>query len=60
MAKLSAKTSVPDSQLDLTEQVRARAYQLYEERGKIDGHDMDDWLQAESEIQNVHVAKAAA
>jgi hypothetical protein len=31
------------------EQVRQRAYQLYEQRGREDGHDLDDWLIAESE-----------
>ena len=32
------------------EQVRSRAYELYEQRGRADGHDLQDWLQAESEI----------
>lgn len=27
-----------------------RAYQLYEQRGRIEGHALDDWLQAEAEI----------
>ena len=27
-----------------------RAYQLYEERGCVDGFDLQDWLQAEHEI----------
>jgi len=27
-----------------------RAYQLFEERGRQPGHDVDDWLQAEREI----------
>ncbi len=31
-------------------EVQRRAYQLYEERGRIDGWDLDDWLRAESEI----------
>jgi hypothetical protein len=35
---------------DLEEGVRRRAYELYERRGKEDGHDVDDWLQAESEV----------
>jgi len=29
---------------------QARAYQVYEQRGKIDGHAEEDWLQAEAEI----------
>ena len=42
----------------LEEQIRNRAYQLYEERGPEDGHDLEDWLSAESEISRM-VAKAA-
>jgi Protein of unknown function (DUF2934) len=30
--------------------IRMRAYELYSQRGKIDGHALDDWLQAEEEI----------
>lgn len=33
-------------------QIRCRAYELYEQRGGTDGHDLQDWLQAESEIRN--------
>jgi hypothetical protein len=32
------------------EKIRRRAYELYELRGKQDGHDLDDWLAAEAEI----------
>jgi len=36
----------------LTEElIRQRAYQLYEERGHEDGHDLEDWLRAEAEMQ---------
>ena len=31
-------------------QIRELAYQLYEERGRADGHELDDWLEAESII----------
>lgn len=31
-------------------EIRTRAYELYEERGKEDGRDLDDWFQAEAEI----------
>jgi len=37
--------------LELTEDIiQARAYQFYEERGREDGHAVDDWLRAEAEI----------
>jgi hypothetical protein len=32
------------------ERIRQRAYELYEARGREEGHDLDDWLQAEDEI----------
>jgi hypothetical protein len=31
--------------------IERRAYELFEQRGKVEGHDWDDWLQAEREIQ---------
>jgi len=33
-------------------EVRARAYELYELRGRIDGYDEADWLQAEFELRS--------
>jgi hypothetical protein len=35
--------------LDIQEQIRVRAYGLYEQRGT-EGHEVDDWLRAESEV----------
>ena len=32
-------------------QIELRAYQLYEQRGRNHGHDIEDWLQAETEIR---------
>jgi outer membrane protein TolC len=32
------------------EEIAQRAYALYEARGREDGHDLDDWLQAEREL----------
>lgn len=34
----------------LVERIRARAYELYVERGFQHGHDVQDWLDAEAEI----------
>ena len=33
------------------EEVRHRAYEIYLERGEQPGCDLDDWLQAESELE---------
>ena len=35
---------------ELEDQVRERAYELYEERGREDGHDEEDWLRAKEEM----------
>jgi DNA-binding transcriptional MocR family regulator len=40
------------------ENVRARAYELYEVRGRIDGHAEEDWLQAEGEVAGGNERKA--
>jgi hypothetical protein len=32
------------------DQIRSRAYELYEARDRIDGQDLDDWLQAEAQV----------
>lgn len=32
------------------EQIRARAFEIYLERGREPGHELDDWLQAEFEL----------
>lgn len=34
----------------LERKVRVRARQLYDERGRVEGRDLEDWVQAESEV----------
>jgi len=34
----------------LKSQIRQRAFEPYQERGREDGHQLDDWLLAEEEI----------
>src|SRR5208337_2902502 len=55
--KMKRRTSTPDTEpqitrdvQDLTEQIRQRAYELYELRDRADGHELDDWLLAESQL----------
>jgi Protein of unknown function (DUF2934) len=45
----SVKTSAADS--PRLEEIRIRAYEIYVERGGQPGHDLDDWLQAERELE---------
>jgi len=37
-------------EVERQERIRLRAYDLYEQRGREDGLDLDDWLRAESEL----------
>lgn len=32
------------------ERIASRAYELYEQRGRLDGFDTQDWLQAEQDV----------
>jgi hypothetical protein len=45
---------------NLEEEIRRRAYELYEERGREDGRDLDDWLRAEAEVTGTAVKRAIA
>ena len=40
------------------EEVRLRAYEIYLQRGGLPGNELDDWLQAERELQGASAAKA--
>jgi hypothetical protein len=44
---------------ELEHQIRLRAQELYEARGREDGHELDDWLRAEAEITQKKVRTAA-
>ena len=44
----------------LEQKIRQRALALYEQRGREDGHDLDDWLQAEKEITGRKARAASA
>ena len=40
-----------ESTLPLEERIRKRAYELHEQRKRGDGHDIEDWLDAEAELR---------
>lgn len=42
----------PGAKTCVSELIRRRAYELFEERGRQSGHDVEDWLSAEREIKN--------
>ncbi len=45
-----ARATKPVKSSDIEERIRRRAYELYEQRGRVDGFALDDWLQAEAEV----------
>ena len=45
---------------ELEHQIRLRAQELYEARGREDGHELDDWLRAEGEIMQKKAGTIAA
>ena len=47
----SAQRNELDQSMDLEQRIAERAYQIYLERGGVDGDPMSDWLQAEAEIR---------
>ncbi len=54
----TADVSVGNSARD--EEIRRRAYEIYLERGEQPGHDLDDWLQAERELEGGALSRAQA
>jgi len=57
-SKKSAATAAPESTAlqatqgngNIEEAIRIRAYQLFEQRGRAHGHDVEDWFRAVAEI----------
>ena len=52
-----AATAEPSN---VKEEIRRRAYELFEARGGEDGHELDDWLRAEEEIRGSETNAVAA
>jgi len=53
-------TRAPEAATLLQEQIRRRAYELYKQHGSNDGHDLDDWLQAECEVTRLKAKAVTA
>lgn len=56
----TSDSGAPTALAALEEQIRRRAYELYEERGRKEGFAEQDWLQAECELTSGKTLKAAA
>lgn len=53
-------TTVASDPQELEHQIRQRAYELYEEGGGQDGHELDNWLRAKEEITEKKARAASA
>jgi hypothetical protein len=50
----------PTVLVPIEQQIRQRAYELYEQHGRKEGHDLDDWLRAELELKGTQANAAMA
>ena len=48
------------SLVQLEDRIRSRAYEIYESRDRLDGHDLDDWLEAKDEVLGVVKYRSAS
>jgi hypothetical protein len=60
MPTLPIETRATESPAEIQEQVSRRAFELYEQRGREDGHDLEHGLQAESELVQQRTNAVAA
>jgi hypothetical protein len=64
MASIQNQHSAPSTTVrtdtSLQQAIQLRALELYERRGRESGHELEDWLQAESELTTRQSKKAAA
>jgi hypothetical protein len=51
-AKAKATTATSSASTPTHEQISKRAYELYLERGSVEGHHDEDWLLAEAELSS--------
>ena len=50
MMKETPRPASTSTEKKVEQQIRRRAYELYEAGGRQNGHDLEDWLQAEIDI----------
>jgi len=53
---LAPSSGEPTIPIPIEQQIQKHAYELYEQRGRTEGHELDDWLQAECEIKRTNAA----
>jgi hypothetical protein len=56
---ITQETKKAAAPVNLQDEIRRRAYELYEQRGRTAGYEHDDWLHAEREILARHNQQSA-
>ena len=59
MPSVESPTAVPLVSEISQGDIARRAFDLYVDRGRHDGHDVDDWLDAERELRDAATSSAA-
>jgi hypothetical protein len=59
MPSVESPTAVPIASGVTEDDIARRAFELYCDRGREDGHDVDDWLNAERELRDASSSSAA-
>lgn len=57
MATLKKQADKMPALAPTTEEIAQRAYEIFLARGREPGHDLDDWLEAESELLREQAAR---
>ena len=58
--RITPRTKGRPASAEVEAEIRRRAYELYEQRGSVNGHELDDWLQAEAEVLETNFETAGA
>jgi hypothetical protein len=59
MAPVESPTAATIASGATESEIARRAFELYCDRGREDGHDVDDWLNAERELRDLSSSSAA-
>jgi hypothetical protein len=51
--------STPKQDVPTRDQIAHRAYEIYQNRGRVDGRDVEDWLAAERELRSQNSPNAS-
>ena len=57
--RISKQTKTDSTPVNLNEEIRVRAYEIYQERGDQPGSEHEDWLLAEREVLARHNQQTA-